>query len=112
MVEIFKALGDEIRLRIVSLLLKDTLCVCEIEKVLKLTQSNASRHLSVLKGAKIVESYKVAQWTYYKIKDNFVTNNSELYKYLESNLIGLPSYNKDIAELERCKQINLCNKTI
>lgn len=62
MVDILKALADETRLRIVAILLQGPLCVCEIEACLSLTQSNVSRHLTVLKRAGILDSYKVAQW--------------------------------------------------
>jgi ArsR family transcriptional regulator len=49
LIEIFKALGDENRIRILNLLIRQELCVCEIETVLDMTQSNASRHLNKLK---------------------------------------------------------------
>ena len=44
LIEIFKALGDENRIRILSLLIRQELCVCEIETVPDMTQSNASRN--------------------------------------------------------------------
>lgn len=57
----FKALSEETRLRIVSILLENNLCVCEIETCLKISQSNASLHLAILKNYGILESYKKAQ---------------------------------------------------
>lgn len=42
----FKALADENRIRILNLLRSDELCCCDIESVLGIKQSNASRHLS------------------------------------------------------------------
>ncbi len=48
-VNMFKALSDENRLRIMSLLIREELCVCEIEVILELSQSNVSRHLNKLK---------------------------------------------------------------
>ena len=44
MIEIMKALADENRLRIVHLLLQEQLCVCELEYVLQMSQTNVSRH--------------------------------------------------------------------
>ena len=99
MTEIFKALSEESRLRILSLLLESEMCVCEIEACLKLTQSNASRHLNILKKSGILESYKQAQWTYYKIDDNFKKVHEELWLYLQKRLKDLPSYIGDQAEL-------------
>lgn len=57
-VEIFKALADENRLRILNVLNQGELCVCEIETLLGITQSNASRHLNKLKSLKIIDSDK------------------------------------------------------
>ena len=58
MVDIFKALAEETRLRIFAQIIKGDMCVCEIEECLHLTQSNASRHLTALKRAGILDSYK------------------------------------------------------
>ena len=46
---LFRALGDETRLRIVALLSHGELCVCHIEAALDLNQSTASRHLGILR---------------------------------------------------------------
>ncbi len=97
--EIFKALSEESRLRVLSLLLESEMCVCEIEVCLKLTQSNVSRHLSILKKSGILESYKQAQWTYYKIDDNFKKDHEGLWLYLQKRLKDLPSYIEDQAEI-------------
>jgi ArsR family transcriptional regulator len=110
MIDILKALADESRLRILSQILKGEMCVCEIEHCLSLTQSNASRHLNILKKAGILDSYKNAQWTYYKISDEFMNNNKELYDYLKIKVSTLPFYLDDCSKLEDCKLQNLCNK--
>lgn len=64
---LFKALGDETRLRIVALLSHGELCVCHIEAALDLTQSNTSRQLGVLKNAGVVEPRRDGNWVYYRI---------------------------------------------
>jgi len=48
LVEVFKALSDETRLRIMKLLEDEALCVCEIMAVLDMIQSRVSRHLDIL----------------------------------------------------------------
>lgn len=95
MQELFKALSDETRLRILALLEEGELCVCEIEASLLLTQSNASRHLNYLRRNGILASRKKAQWTYYKINDLFKSEHDSLYKYLQTNLCLLPEYKTD-----------------
>jgi len=62
---IFKALSDETRLRIMKLLLKKELCVCEIEAALNLPQSKVSRHLTVLRSVGLVEDRRDGTWIFY-----------------------------------------------
>jgi ArsR family transcriptional regulator len=109
MLDILKALSDETRLRIVAQILKGDMCVCEIEASLGLTQSNASRHLTVLKKAGILESYKTAQWAYYKMNPMFIKQNTELYTYLQKKLTCIPCYETDCENYSKCKQLDLCN---
>ena len=58
--EIFKVLGDQNRLRILNLLVGIEACVCDIEVSLKLSQTNVSRHLKILRDLKIVKKKKKA----------------------------------------------------
>jgi ArsR family transcriptional regulator len=64
---LFRALGDETRLRIVALLSHGELCVCHLEAALDLNQSTASRHLGILKAAGVVDSRREGTWVYYSI---------------------------------------------
>jgi len=112
MVELFKALAEESRLRIMSLIIENEMCVCNIETCLNMTQSNVSRHLTVLKQNGILQSYKQAQWTYYRISDSFKSENKELFQYLQTKLKELPTYQKDMLELERCRELHVCSYNI
>ena len=67
--QIFKALSDETRLRIMILLTHGELCVCDIEKILETTQSKISRHLSYLKNSGLVNDTRRGIWVYYSISD-------------------------------------------
>lgn len=108
MTDIFKALSDETRLRILSLLWDNEMCVCEIEACLGLSQSNASRHLTALKNAGILTSYKQAQWAHYKLSDTFCLENKELTGYLASKLRALPTYEADAQKAAECRQADMC----
>ncbi|NJD09289.1 MAG: metalloregulator ArsR/SmtB family transcription factor [Gemmatimonadetes bacterium] len=56
---VFKALSDETRLTIMALVLRhDHLCVCEVEQILGITQSKASRHLRYLRAAGVLEDQR------------------------------------------------------
>jgi len=52
--ELLKAAGEPTRLRILNLLRRGSICVCEIQAVLRLTQSTVSRHLAALRHAGLV----------------------------------------------------------
>jgi ArsR family transcriptional regulator len=95
MAELFKALGDENRLRILNLLSEFRLCVCEIEMVLNLSQSNVSRHLSKLKNIGIISGDKDGQWIHYEISDKFLSENELLYKYLKEVTFKDGNYQED-----------------
>ena len=64
---LFRALGDETRLRIVGLLAHGELCVCHVEQALDLSQPNASRQLGILRAAGVVDSRRDGTWVYYRI---------------------------------------------
>ncbi|MFU0831323.1 MAG: hypothetical protein ACFWUC_07630 [Oscillospiraceae bacterium] len=110
MFDIFKALSDETRLRIIALLLEGEMCVCGIEECLGVTQSNASRHLIVLKNAGILSSRKEAQWTYYKLDETFCHENQELIRYLAEKVSSLPTYESDSQKRKQYEQSDLCSK--
>ena len=56
MEELFKALADSTRLRILGLLLTGEVCVCDIHQSLKIPQSKTSRHLAYLRKSGLVET--------------------------------------------------------
>ena len=66
---VFRALGDENRVRIVALLVHGELCVCHLETALGLSQPNCSRQLGILKTAGIVDSRRDGTWVYYRITE-------------------------------------------
>ncbi len=66
---LFRALGDETRLRIIALLSHGELCVCHVESALGLSQPNCSRQLGILKSSGVVESRRDGTWVYYRITD-------------------------------------------
>jgi len=63
--ELLKSLADPNRLRVLNLLEGRTLCVCDLEEVLGLNQSNLSRHLAKLKQAGLVTATKRGQFMHY-----------------------------------------------
>jgi ArsR family transcriptional regulator len=75
--EIFKAISDPLRVKILYLLKNKELCVCYINEGLDKPQSTISHHLAILKRANLVNLRKDGKWTYYSLK------NPEIIKYIE-----------------------------
>jgi ArsR family transcriptional regulator len=70
--ELFKALGDPTRLRIISLLLEHELCVHTLEATLGMSQSAISHQLRVLRQLKIVRFRKEGRHVFYALDDEHV----------------------------------------
>ena len=66
--QLYKALSEETRIRIMMLLTQGELCVCDIQAVLDEPQSKVSRHLAYLKHSGLVSSKRVGVWMHYVIK--------------------------------------------
>src|SRR5690606_11176846 len=71
MCEVFKALGDTTRLRIMALLSRQELCVCVICKALSIPQPTASKHLNWRRVSGLIRCRRLSQWCYYRISDTF-----------------------------------------
>jgi ArsR family transcriptional regulator len=67
MEQLFKALADATRLRILGLLLTGEVCVCHIHESLKIPQPKASRHLAYLRNAGLVETRRDGLWVNYRM---------------------------------------------
>jgi ArsR family transcriptional regulator len=65
--EVFKALGDQTRIRIMRLLARRTLCVCQIVDALAEPQYKVSRHLGILKRAGLVADRREGTWMHYSL---------------------------------------------
>jgi ArsR family transcriptional regulator len=77
--EIFKALSDPLRLRLVFLLTqRDELCVCHLTDILELPQSTVSRHLSHLRTLGLVTTRRQGKWVHYRLQEGADTLLSEL----------------------------------
>jgi len=71
--KMYKGLADETRLRIVSLLKVQEMCVCELMAALGLTQPTASHHLMILENAEIIKHRKEGKFVFYRVsEDEFI----------------------------------------
>ena len=69
-IAITKALADESRVRMLLALEAHELCVCQVVELVGLAPSTISKHLSVLKQARLIENRKNGRWVWYRIADS------------------------------------------
>ena len=70
--ELFKVFGDSTRIRILFVLFKAEVCVCDLAKVLNMTQSAISHQLRILKANKLVNSRREGKSVFYSLADGHV----------------------------------------
>ena len=70
--ELFKIFGDSTRVKILCALLDTELCVCDIAKLMEVTQSAVSHQLRVLKNSKLVKFRREGKTVYYSLADDHV----------------------------------------
>lgn len=86
-VEILKILSDNNRLRILNLLYVQELCVCELEYLLGISQSNLSKHLRLMSDAGFLESRRQNKFAYYKIRESVFCEHPFLIEIFETELV-------------------------
>jgi ArsR family transcriptional regulator len=89
-VELFKALSDETRIRIMKLLtgFNKPICVCEIVDSLTLPQYLISRHLNILRRAGLIEDSRDGTWVSYSIPNQPTALIYQLIEAIKQNLEG------------------------
>jgi len=105
--QIFKALSDETRLRIMALLVGgQELCVCDIMAALDLPQSTVSRHLSYLRNTGLVDDRRQGIWMYYRISRERIEHGATLFDLLTAMLSG----QEQVVEDQRLLKAHLAAK--
>ncbi len=96
----FRGLAEASRLRIVNLLLQRELCVCDIQRILNLTQPSASRHLSYLKHAGLVADRRDGLRVFYRLTEEEAPILQNLCDFLRGALRGEDPFESDVKQLQ------------
>ena len=72
--DLFAALGDATRLKMLKIVADEELCSCEVMAALELTQPTTSHHLGILERAGVLSSRRNGKWVFYKIANSQVKN--------------------------------------
>ncbi|MCA8948400.1 MAG: metalloregulator ArsR/SmtB family transcription factor [Planctomycetes bacterium] len=101
--ELFKALSDPTRLRILALLLLHTgeLCGCEVESTLGITQTRASRALTTLRRAGLVAARRDGAWVHHAVTPQPQGLVKAVLAGLRQSLADDPVVQADVANLKR-----------
>ena len=91
----FKVLSDETRLRIMVLLFHNELCVCQLTGITGISQPNVSKHLAKLRDIGLVKDERKEQYTFYSlnIEDQIL---EEILKKIVDNIEAYPTLKLDI----------------
>lgn len=106
-----KALADQNRLRMVALLAKQKLCVCELAEVLGITQPSVSKHLKKLKEAGIISSEQDGLWTNYFLHEKQDKMHSEILEVLVSQLLKTSQSKSDQKLSQKSDREKICCKS-
>jgi DNA-binding transcriptional ArsR family regulator len=70
--QLFKALGDETRIKIIYALAREELCVCDVAQIIDSSVATASHHLRLLKNMGLARSRKQGKMVFYSLADRCV----------------------------------------
>lgn len=107
-VKVFKAIGDETRLKILILLSTKNICAKGIAKHLEISEAAVSQHIKVLKEANLIIAYKNGYYVMYELNKEVLEEAKNLMDLLIHKDVDLISkkYNIKISDFStaRCKQ--------
>jgi len=111
LVNIFKIMSDETRLRIIILLAQEDLCVCELNGILDVSQPKVSKNLAKLRDMNLVIDERKEKFVFYKLK----TENRVLNRIIKGILDNIDEYPQLITDRGRLANkeiyLNQCNVT-
>lgn len=70
--KIFKALSDETRLKIISMLSLEKRCACQLHEKFKISQPTLSHHMKILVDSTLLIQTKIGKWVYYQINPDAI----------------------------------------
>jgi ArsR family transcriptional regulator, arsenate/arsenite/antimonite-responsive transcriptional repressor len=109
-----KALADEGRLRIIGALQERELCVCQLVELLGLAPSTVSKHLSILRNARLIDARKQGRWMFYRLAGQGAPEQiAAALRWIRVSLEGSEQFIEDNQRLDRILQIDpevLCSR--
>jgi ArsR family transcriptional regulator len=105
----FRALADRTRLRIVNLLARGSLCVCDIQRILGQPQSSVSRHLALLKAAGLIRDRRDGMRTFYALTAWDTALTRAVLAAIRAHLAVDGDYRSDVEDLRTLRARGECH---
>lgn len=103
LVQIYRCLCDETRLRILHLLTMGPLCVCHFQSILRLSQVSVSKHLAYLRSNGLVAARRHGQWMIYRLPPKASPELDLQLRSLQDCVRGEPTFRSDLKRLKKMK---------
>lgn len=98
---LFKALADRTRLRLIGLIGDSEVCVCFLVDILKTSQPKISRHLAYLRRAGIVAARREGKWMHYRLTEPPDEHAAHILREVRASLTEHPEFLRDREKLEQ-----------
>jgi DNA-binding transcriptional ArsR family regulator len=99
--DLIKALSDVNRLRILMFLRRGELCLCQIIEMLRLAPSTVSKHVSILRQARVIDARKEGRWHYYRLADDAPAHVRQALDWALASLRKDPIVRADAKRLDK-----------
>jgi ArsR family transcriptional regulator, arsenate/arsenite/antimonite-responsive transcriptional repressor len=104
--DLFKALADPTRLRLINLIGDSEVCVCFLVEILRISQPKISRHLAYLRRARIVIARRDGKWMHYRLTEPPDDHATRIFREVRASLSEHPEFQRD-----REKLVQVCCAT-
>src|SRR5256886_17703108 len=99
--DLFKALADRTRLRLINLIVDSEVCVCFLVDILKTSQPKISRHLAYLRRARVVTARREGKWMHYRLTEPPDEHAARIFREVRTSLSEHPEFQRDREKLEK-----------
>src|SRR5207237_3795211 len=105
---LFSALADRTRLRLINLIGDSEVCVCFLVEILKTSQPKLSRHLAYLRRARVVTARREGKWMHYRLTEPPDEHAARIFREVRTSLSEYPEFERDREKLEKvCGAVQL-----
>ncbi len=101
MEQLFEALADRTRLRLLNLIGQGEICVCFFTAILRAPQPTISRHLAYLRKSGLVEARRDGKWMHYSLRPPAGEGAARVLSAVLKELREDPEMQKDLALLQK-----------